>query len=441
MRSRSAWIAAVVVALGGATAHAQPAPNPYDDAAPTPAPAPAPTATPAAEQVVIAKALVERARQLLNVGFYDDAIVLAEEALLEVADGDVAAEAHEIIRQARAALGPQPRPEPIVTPPEPVKPDPEPQQPDPEGPIDTFDPRAGARLHLSLGGMVAGGALFGGIALASYDSEVATAVSALGAAAAGGVLGNWLAKKYEVTKAQARTITSGAMIGAVTGGLFADVIDVDGSSTGEIALGVGLGSLVGVGGGIVAARADQLSTGDVAIMDSFALYGIAGGLALGAAMQPAEDEAYSLNAVLGGAGGWVAGALLGPKIDASPRRVAAMALGALALGGAPWLVYLGVEDGSTTSDEQAIGFASSVGIVAGAYLGYRFSGKFAGEEVGPNGVRVFDDDDAAARDDNSATALLRRSARGGWSLGPAIPRVAPVEGGRAWVLDLAAGAF
>jgi hypothetical protein len=437
MRSRSAWIAAVVVALGGATAQAQPAPNPYEDAAPAPAPA----AAPGSDPLVIAKALVERARQLLNVGFYEDAIVLAEEALLEVADGDVATEAQEIIRQARAAMGPQPPDPPIVVPLEPVKPEPQRQQPDPEGPIDTFDPRTGARLHLSLGGMVTGAALVGGVALASYDSGVATAVSALGGAAAGGVLGNWLAKKYEVTKAQARTITSAATVGAVAGGFFADVVDVGGSSTGEIALGVGLGSVVGVGGGILAARSDQLSTGDVALMDSFALYGFAGGLALGAAMQPAEDEAYSLNAVVGGAGGWVAGALLAPKIDASPRRVAVMALGALALGGAPWLVYLGVQDDTTTSDEQAIGFASSVGIVAGAYLGYRLSGKFAGEEVGPNGVRVFDDDDAAATDDNSATALLRRNARGGWTLGPAIPRVAAVEGGRAWVLDLAAGAF
>jgi hypothetical protein len=113
-----------------------------------------------------------------------------------------------------------------------------------------------------------------------------------------------------------------------------------------------------------------------------------------------------------------------------------MMLGALVLGGTPWLLYLPLEDGGTTSDERVIGFLSSAGIVAGAYLGYRWSKKLAGDEVQPGRKRTRDPDDAAG-----ASALFRRDPGGGWSLAPALPRPALVDGRRAWLVDLAAGSF
>ena len=105
-----------------------------------------------------------------------------------------------------------------------------------------------------------------------------------------------------------------------------------------------------------------------------------------------------------------------------------MGLGAVLLGGAPWLIYLGVEDDTTTSDEQAFGFLSTAGILGGAYLGYRFSR--GGDETR----------DRREPADAQTTALLRRDATGRWSLGPPLPRrVGRRDTG--WLVDVVGGKF
>jgi hypothetical protein len=426
-RARTLATSVALALAAPAGALAQPTVNPYDG----------PAATPSADNVVIAKALVARARQLLDAGFPEDARKLAEEALLLVGDGDVATQARGIVEAADALLAP-PAPDPgptiIPDPPEPPTDDLDPPEVKPR-----VDPDAAGRRWISVTGTTLGAALGGGIALAaSDDSSGLVAGAAAGGAILGYFGGRFAGEKYRFSEPRARTISSGTMLGSVVGGFVADVADVEGSTAGEIGVGVAVGSLAGLGGGWLVSRSDTLSTGDVALMDTFALAGLLGGLTLGAGMQPAEDEAYSLNAVLGGAGGWIVGALVGPKIDASPRRAGMMALGALALGGAPWLVYLAVKDDETTSDEQGVGLASTAGIVAGLYLGYRLTRGLAGTEVGPHGERSGDNSD----EDSTGTALLHRSRSGRWSVSPVLPRpVAADDGSRAWLLDVAGGRF
>jgi hypothetical protein len=413
----------VVAAASPAAAQPQDPPaDPVDPYAPA-----APTA-----DVTVARALVARARQLLDAGFPADAVQLAEESLVRTADRDTVAEANAILIEARRRLGIAPQavptdvPEPVVTP------LPSPPPPGVDAPPRRSDELRGGERWLGLHGSLVGAAVAGGIALAaSDDSAAATSIAAAGGGVAGYLGGQWAARRWKLDETQARTIGSGSMVGAVTLGFFADVLDVDGTSAGEVGLGVGLGALAGAAGGALIARGDRLSTGDVALMDSFALYGVLGGLTLGAAMQPAETEAYSLNAVLGGIGGWLAGAGLGPKIDASPRRVSWMMVGAATLGGTPWLVYLAIQDDSTTTDEQVVGFLSTAGILGGAYLGYRWSKRLGGESR-PGRDRL--------SDQVPVSALLRRD-RGGWALGPVLPRPAAVDGNRAWLIDVAGGTF
>lgn len=427
-----------LVAAGATGAAAQPADPPPAD--PPPADPPTDRVEPADPyDATVGQALVTRARQLLDAGFPADAKQLAEEALLKAPAGDVAAEAHAIIDEANRQLGIK-----DVTPPVPVKdPDVAPQKPDFDMPPRVDDPLAGGRLWMGVHGSLMGIAFGGGIGLAldngpDPDSgEQATAGLAIGVAA-GGVLGyfagRWAASRWDLDTAQAGTIGSGSLLGATVVGLFADTLDVGDTTRREVGIGIAIGTVVGAAGGIVLARAERLSTGDVALMDSFAMYGVLGGLTLGAAMQPAEEEAYSLNAVIGGIAGWLAGAGLGPKIDASPRRVSRMVLGAAIGGGTPWLLYLAINDGESTNDEQAIGLLSTAGILAGAYLGYRWSRGLAGGEVQPGGKRRSDPD-------LGGVGMIHRDRDGSWSLRPALPRPATVDDRRAWMLDVAGGAF
>jgi hypothetical protein len=428
-----ALVLTVALAAGG-TAVAQPEPDPVDPYA---------GAAPVDDDVTIARALVARAVQLLDAGFPADAKQLAEEALIRAPDGDAAAEAQAIVDAANRALGvvePQPVPDPTPVP-EPT--------PLPKTDLDTpgrdmvDDPLPAGRTWMGYHGMAMGLTLGAGLGLAiDYDDEddEAGPGAAIGAAAGIGLgyfAGRWAADRYDLTAPQAGTIGSAAVFGGAIAGVFADVVDVGGTTAREVGLGLSIGTVAGAAGGVLIARANKLTAGDVALLDSFAFYGMVGGLSVGAAMQPAEDEAYSLNVVIGGLGGWLAGAALAPKIDASPRRVSRMFLGAVLGGGLPWLLYAGISDDSTTSDERAIGLASTAGLVAGAYLGYRWTRGMAGEESGTERRKRAPVDDGTV----PLPALLRRDKRGSWTVGPALPRTVSVDGGRAWLVDLVGGAF
>lgn len=443
---RSCRVLALTVALAaGGTAAAQPTPapdptvNPYgDDAPPTPAPPTTPTAPTAnPDDVVVGQALVARAKQLLDAGFPEDAKQLAEEAMIRVPDGDVAAQAKAIVDEANRQLGIQPPPPTPIQPPVPVVTPPTPTTdvgPAPEA----TDPVVAGRRWMGFHGALIGASLGAGLGLALDYDEVrdeegpGAAIGAAGGLGIGYFGGRWIAGRYKLNAAQAGMIGSASLVGAATGGLIADISDVGGTTPRDVGIGVAAGTLVGAAGGVLVARNDAFSTGDVALIDSFAFYGLVGGLTVGAIMQPAKDEAYSLNSVIGGVGGWAVGALASPKIDATPRRVSRMVLGALVGGGAPWLLYAGIKDDSTHSDERTIGLISTVGLVGGAYLGYRWSRGLPRE----GGAKSVPDAGTVPM-----PALIRRDSVGAWTVGPALPRAAAVNGHRAWLVDVVGGNF
>ena len=106
-----------------------------------------------------------------------------------------------------------------------------------------------------------------------------------------------------------------------------------GSVTGHVVLvGTAIGATLGGLGGLNFALNDRLTRGDVALVDTFAGIGTIGGLTLGMLMQPAQREAYSLNAAIGAAAGVITGVIAGPQTNTtragcsvspgSPRLVA-----------------------------------------------------------------------------------------------------------------------
>lgn len=437
-RHRRVLALSVVLATAGVAA-AQPDPtvNPYSDPA-APAPAPAPADPAASDDVVVGGALVARAQQLLDAGFPEDAKQLAEEAMIRVPAGDVAAQAKAIVDAANRQLGIEPTPPTPIAPPTPVEHPPVPVK-DTGPAVEATDPVVSGKRWMAVHGALMGGALGVGLGLAlDYDDNTGEEgpgpiIGTAGGIGIGYFAGRWAAGRYHLDAAQAGTIGSASLTGAAVGGLIADIADVGGTTPRDVGIGVAIGTVVGAGGGVLVARGDRFSAGDAALIESFAFYGLVGGLSVGAVMQPAKDEAYSLNSVLGGAGGWIAGALLAPNIDATPRKVSRMVMGALLCGGAPWLIYAGIKDDSTTSDERAIGLISSAGIVAGAYLGYRWSRGLPHES---GSVKPSTDDGTVPM-----PALLRRDSRGAWTVGPALPRAAKVGGQRAWLVDVVGGNF
>src|SRR5205823_3640809 len=139
-----------------------------------------------------------------------------------------------------------------------------------------------------------------------------------------------------------RTAGSGSLWGGVVGGFFADVVmgANGGHATGPgILVGSSIGATVGLAGGAYFANKHELTRGDVALIDTFAGMGTAGGLTIGMLMQPAQPEAYALNAALGAVGGVIVGIVVAPQTNTTPRRMMRVA-GLAAAGGAVPLVIL-----------------------------------------------------------------------------------------------------
>jgi hypothetical protein len=126
-------------------------------------------------------------------------------------------------------------------------------------------------------------------------------------------------------------------------------------------------------------------------------------------MQPAESEAYSVNAILGTAGGVLVGLIAAPKTNTTQRRMLRVA-GASALGGAvPFLLYAGIRDDGGVGDERITGLLSSAGLVAGAWLGFRLTrGMDVDRDVHPRKPREVED---------APPALLSRHSDGRWTHG------------------------
>jgi hypothetical protein len=396
------------------------------------APAPVATQDPVLAERV-AEALVARAQELLDGRVFLDAKQLAVEALVRNPRGAAADHARAIIHTVNRELGipeDSPRAEPAAPPPAPHVDDVDtspitdptlaapPVAAPPEGGFPSG--RIAATVH---GGLYAGliGATIG--SFLSSDNPASGAVP-VGIAFAGGgsVAASMFVNKLHWSEAQIRTVGSATVWGGAIGGLFGDVAKVDGTSAREVLVTASVVSTVAGLGGAALARKDNLTRGDVALIDTLAGIGAAGGLTIGMAMQPAESEAYSLNAALGIAAGLATGYIAAPMTNTTPRRMLRVAGFAAAGGAAPFLLYAAINDSGSTADERLTGFLSSGGLVLGAWLGFRWT-------------RNLDDglDTRDGKPDDAPVALVARDSSGRWGLGglglsPLDPRLSPQRG-------------
>ena len=425
------WLSFAVLLASAASAHAQPV-DPYADPKPAtpvlvPKPAPAPVAPPSAwgqpppapappnaqdptlaEQ--IASSLVDRAAELIEAKIFLDAKQLAVEAIVKSPNGPAAERARAIIKQANAALGiaePQPVDDRVKitndkvvdgeTPP----------------PVDTTV-RSGATASMVHGALFAGtvGAMIGSF---FSNNEAAGAVPmGIGLGAVGALTAPMIAKHYHADEAQVRTVGAGSVWGGAIGGLIGATTQgangghVNGSG---VLVGATIGSSIGIISTVGFAQDKKFTRGDVALIDTFAATGAVGGLTIGMLMQPAQNEAYTLNAALGAAAGVVVGYIAAPQTNTTPRRMIRVAGLTLAGGALPFLLYAGIHDKHGTWDERLTGGLSSLGLVGGSILGFYLTRHVdEGLDVRDGAVKKADPDDAPL-------AVLGRSSAGNWNLG------------------------
>lgn len=416
-----AGVAAVIASL--TAAQAQPAPVPVPPApapaAPDAAPAPAPAPTPPASQTPpdsvlaeqVAATLVARAQELYAEQVFADAKQLAVEAMVKSPRGPAAEQARALIKQINAQLGiadePVDPPAEATPPPPadtPIEAPPKAEQP-PEAPSRAN--RITARVH---SGLYAG--LLGATVGSWFDGDSPSVALPLGVA--GGLAGAMylprLIDKLDWHEAQIRTMGAGTVWGGVIGGLFADAVKTNGTTARHVLGGSSIGATLGGLGGALLARSDKLTRGDVALVDTLAGIGTFGGFTIGMLMQPAESEAYSVNAILGTAGGVLVGLIAAPQTNTTPRRMARVAGAAALGGGVPFLLYAAIRDSGTSADERVTGALSTVGLVAGAWIGFRLTRHLDRDlDVLPGRAPKDDDDDAPL-------ALIGRHSDGRWGL-------------------------
>lgn len=426
-------VCASLLAVIAATtvANAQPA-DPYGPPAPAPAPAPGPLPTlPSGEDPVlaeqIAQSLVARAQELFDAKLYADARQLANETLAKSPNGTAAQQATFLLQEIDKALGlskPVTEAPPVDLTPikDPTEPTPQPVPPQPEAPP-TGNKVLAARVHTGLfGGLL-------GATIGSFFSEDTPAGGAvplgIALAAGGAYAGPKLFAKLDWDEAQIRTAGMGTVWGGVIGGFFGDAVSVDDSSSRSVLLGASIGSTVLGLAGVGLASKKKLTRGDVALMDTMAGIGAVGGLTLGMLMQPAEGEAYSVNAILGTAGGLLVGYIAAPQTNTTPRRMLRVA-GLSAAGAAiPFALYGAIHDSESTGDDRTIGALSTIGLIAGAVVGFRLT---RGMDEGLDVV-----DGKTAKLDDAPPAVVGRSSDGRWALGslavqPLSPVLAPQPG-------------
>ena len=327
---------------------------------------PPPAAPPSDDAVLaeqIASSLVLRAQELFDAKFYADAKQLATEALVRSPRGNAATQAQYLIKAINTALGIG-------------------EKKPPAKPVDLTpirDPLAEKPVEKPI--------------------ELAEGAS------------------------RNRRILSGAVWGAAIGAAIGDAAVVDDTTPKHVAIGAGVGLAVGGLAGWGLARKRQQTSGDVALMDTLAGIGGAGGLTLGMLMQPAEAEAYSINAALGIAGGLLVGYIAAPQTNTTERRMLRVA-GISVLGGAlPFLLYAGIYDKSTTSDERLVGGLATAGLLAGAYVGFRMT----------RNLDVGQDELPGRAVEDAPLALVGRHSDGRWApngigIAPTSPQLAPQPG-------------
>jgi len=442
-------------APAGPTAPTAPAPASPEPAAPAPdhgSEAPQdPYAAPAGPDPVlserVAEALVARAQQLLDGRVFLDAKQLAVEALVKSPHGAAAERARAIIHAANQGLG-LPEDAPRTEPPRPPAAartvedvDTSPIQDPTLSAPPVAAPAEGRPRSTRIAATVHGG-LYGGLlgatlgSLFSSDNPAAGAVPVgIAAGAAGALTAPMLVDRLGWTEAQVRTVGTATVWGGAIGGLFGDIADLDHTTARQVLVGATVGATVAGLGGYAIARDHRMTRGDVALVDTLAGIGGAGGLTIGMLMQPAHTEAYSLNAVLGIAGGVITGYIAAPLTNTTPRRMLRVAGLAAAGGAAPFLLYAAIQTPTSAVDERVTGVLSTAGLVAGAWLGFWLT---RGMDEG------LDTPDGKAKEpDDAPVALFGRSSSGRWGLGglgiaPLSPRLAPQPG---LALQLVGAAF
>jgi hypothetical protein len=270
-----------------------------------------------------------------------------------------------------------------------------------------------------------GGALLGlgivgagdGISKAGSD----TAGIAIGALAGGG-LAWWLGDHYDVSFTEARTVGAGATWGAVEFGLLTDVVGGAGQHTthDEVAVGSSIGLALGTIAGIAYAKDRTLTSNDITLIDSLATMGAFGGFSIGELMQPYANEAYSLNSAIGVAGGVVIGLWVAPDTEISSARMLRVDAVAAIGAGVPWALYGVFHSSSTTADERTFGLLSAGGMLAGLYLGLRWT-------------RDYDDTHLSAKPKSVEVGAL--------GVRPPTTPLAPNENARGLVVDVLRGSF
>jgi hypothetical protein len=372
-------------------------------------------------QEQIAEQLVARAQELLEARIYLDAKQLAVEALIKSPKGNAADRARYIIRVVNQHLdikddppptppGVAPRTDDVDLTPISSQFDPRRDPPPDLAPRDPErdDGRTAATVHAALyGGVI--GATLGAFIHSDNPASVAVPLG-IASGVGSGLLAHRFARKLRWDEAQIRTAGSLNLWGGVLGGLFGQAVTGAGTDRSPTATGVLLGASIGSTVGLVTggalARNKRLTRGDVALVDTLAGIGAVGGLTMGMLMQPAQNEAYAVNAILGAAGGIAIGVIAAPQTNTTPRRMLRVAGLAAAGGALPFLLYAAIYDSSSEGDERLVGLLSSAGLVGGAYLGFKLT------QGMDDGLDVHERPAAG----DAPSSIVGRNSDGSWSL-------------------------
>ncbi len=233
----------------------------------------------------------------------------------------------------------------------------------------------------------------------------------------GGIyLGYYLGGKYD--RASGKAMSAGALSGMYNFAHFGNLVTGEDTTGNDIYKSMALGGLAGGGLGYWYAREYSPTEGSISVANTFSLLGTGTGLMLGVAMDPPRGDAYALNATLGSMAGIGLGIYFRNDIEATPKRMTMVNLGAIAGAAVPWILVYPLLDGDGDGDRRTTGFLSTLTMAGGAYLAWYLT----------------DDEEPATQGSVSSPALVQRSESGQWGMGTPMPKpmqnpvLAPVSG-------------